>query len=72
MSTRSQAIKSKKGQCVCPICDEKIKDTVGQKTGDDAVECDGVCASWVHRRCAGLSKVAYNNVSKSPNPLNVA
>lgn len=46
-----------------------IKDTVGQRPGDDAVECDGVCATWVHRRCAGLSKAAYDIISKSSDPF---
>ena len=68
--TRSKAsVKSKKAQCTCPICDDLILEAVGKKAGDEAVECDGSCAAWLHRRCAGLSKEAYLSISKSPNPF---
>lgn len=39
---------------------------MGQISGDDAVVCDGICATWVHRRCAGLT---YVNISKSTGPF---
>ena len=54
---------------VCPICDVVIKETVGRRQSDDAVECSGTCATWVHRKCAGLSKVVYNEISKSEKPF---
>ena len=54
---------------VCPICDVVIKESVGRRQGDDAVECSGTCATWVHRKCAGLSKVVYNELSKSNKPF---
>ena len=31
-----------------PVCDEKIRESTGQRSGDDAVECEG---AW-HCRCA--------------------
>ena len=43
--------------------------TVGSKPGDDSIQCDGVCATWLHRRCAGLSKEAFTSVSKSNDPF---
>ena len=58
-----------KGRFVCPICDEVILDAVGSKPGDDSIQCDGVCATWLHRRCAGLSKEAFTSVSKSNDPF---
>jgi len=51
-----------KEKFICPICDEVIVDAVGSKCGDDSIQCDGRCATWLHRRCAGLSKVAFNDL----------
>ena len=56
----------KKHKVVCPICDDPIEDAVGSKKGQDTILCDGPCKSWLHRRCAGLSKAAFNSISKSP------
>jgi len=54
---------------ICPICEELIKESVGKKVGDDAIMCDGICSGWLHRRCAGLSKAAYIELSKSDDPF---
>lgn len=59
----------KRDTCVCPICDYTIKKAVGRRQADDAVECSGICAAWLHRKCAGLSKPAYVAVSKSGKPF---
>lgn len=56
-------------KCLCPICDEAILDAVGSKPGEDSVQCDGICATWLHRRCAGLSKVAFDIICKSADPF---
>ena len=42
---------------VCPICDNCINDKK-----DDSVYCDGRCASWLHRRCAGLTKAGLDQL----------
>lgn len=57
--------RTKKDLVICPICDETIKDAVGKKEGEDAIECNGSCSTWLHRRCAGLNKAAFNLASKS-------
>ena len=54
---------------VCPICDEFIIDDVSDKSGQDSVYCDGVCLTWLHRRCAGLSKKAFGVIRQSSNPF---
>lgn len=61
----------KKGQSVCPICESAILDAVGKKPGQDAIECEGTCAAWLHRHCAGLSKEAFKMIrhSKSNSPF---
>lgn len=57
------------GGMLCPICDSTVKDAVGNRRGDEAVECEGICAAWMHRKCASLSKAAFESVSKSKDPF---
>ena len=59
--------KQTKQTIICPICTEEIVDSVGRKRGHESIFCDGRCQEleWVHRQCAGLSKVAFQAVSKS-------
>lgn len=66
---KSQAVTTKKVKFTCPICDEVIIDAVGDKPGEDSIECDGRCATWLHRRCAGLSKQAFLLICGSENPF---
>ena len=54
---------------VCTICDGTIKESVGRRVGEEAIECSGLCSSWLHRRCAGLSKVAFDKVSQTDDPF---
>ena len=54
---------------ICPICDNVIRESTGRRQGHDAVECSGVCSSWLHRHCAGLSKEAFSSVSTSDKPF---
>ena len=49
----------------CPVCTEEVIDGGGRKKGQESVFCDGRCQEWVHRQCAGLSKVAFQAVSNS-------
>ena len=56
-------------QYICAICDEPILDAVGKDAGHDSVECSGTCATWLHRCCAGLSKVAFQTVRDSNDPF---
>lgn len=68
-SSSSQQSASGRSQCRCPICEELILDAVGRKPGQAAVECDGSCAAWLHRRCVGLSMAAFEVISKSSDPF---
>ena len=56
-------------QFKCPICENLILEAVGKKQGQDAVQCDGDCATWLHRRCAGLTYEAFKLISKSDKPF---
>ena len=55
----------KKGGCICPICLEAIIEPTKTKLGHDAIFCDGFCDSWLHRKCAGLSKPLFTTWIKS-------
>ena len=52
--------KKKQSQCICPVCDEAIIDG---KKGQESIHCEGLCQSWFHRKCAGLSRAAFKAVS---------
>ena len=56
----SLSSKSKANRYICPVCDEVIMD--GRK-GHESIHCDGFCQQWFHRKCAGLSKTAFEIVS---------
>ena len=45
----SQVGKKTKGNCVCPVCDEIIKEPTKNKNGDEAIYCEGNCEAWLHR-----------------------
>ena len=59
----------KKGGCTCPICLETIIESTKSKSGHDAIYCEGHCNSWLHRRCAGLSKPLFVSLEKSTDPF---
>ena len=44
----------------CAVCDAKIVD--GK---DEAVFCEGLCQQWIHRYCAGVSKVHFERLAAS-------
>ena len=67
-TSRSSKIKKNSSQTqafTCPICLDPIKDTSEDSTGEDAIVCEGRCNTWLHRKCAGLSKAAYDAATSS-------
>ena len=62
--TNQDKKKSKNSHVVsCSICEQDIIDD-----RDDSVFCEGICQTWLHRRCAGLSKQVFAILSKSKDP----
>lgn len=53
----------------CPICEEVIKEATDDSPGDEAIYCEGQCEAWFHRKCAGISKKAYEQAGESENPF---
>ena len=60
---------SKQKGCTCPVCLEVILKATAKKPGDDAIECSKFCKTWLHRRCAGLSKEAFQRASLDEKPF---
>ena len=50
---------------ICPVCEEAIKDPSPTSEGQESIFCKGTCSTLLHRKCAGLSKKAFQNVSNS-------
>ena len=57
--------KTMKQTCTCPICIEKIVDASKETDGDDSILCEGICASWLLRKC-WLSKDVFAKIG-DPN-----
>ena len=53
----------------CPICEEKIVETTKASAGQDAIFCEGKCSTWLHRKCAALSKAAFVAATNSDSPF---
>lgn len=66
---KSARVKKEKDVFFCPVCDEAIIYAADGGLGNDSIHCDGVCYTWLHCRCAGLSKSAFITVSKSDEPF---
>lgn len=48
---------------VCPVCEEYIDDGI-----HDSIYCDS-CDAWLHRGCAGLSRLKFSNLNNSTEPF---
>ena len=42
----------------CGLCGRLVEDN------DEGVQCDGLCKSWVHRVCGGISPARYQRMVK--------
>lgn len=63
------SLNSSKTNVICPVCEERIVDESAKRKGQDAVFCDHTCKTWLHRRCAGLSRDSFDAVSRSNSPF---
>ena len=53
--------KKKRGDvCIYPICTENIIKQIKNRKEQDAIFCDRLCKVWLHRQCAGLSTIIFN------------
>ena len=57
----------KSSEADCLICEEPILEADDHCTGDEAVFCEGDCQGWLHRKCAGISRPAFDKLGESDN-----
>ena len=65
----SKQVSKQSKPITCPICSEDVVDGSGRKKGHESIFCDGRCQEWIHRQCAGLSKIAFRAASNSEDPF---
>ncbi len=53
----------------CLICEKVIKEPEGKSKGHDSIFCDGTCQGWLHRTCAGIPKLIFQDISSSQDPF---
>ena len=61
--------KRERGEYICTVGSEVIREAHSGTKGDNAVFCNGTCKSWLHRRCAELSSTADKEVTDSQKPF---
>ena len=61
--------KTKQGdQYICPICSEVIIEDYNTDNGQDAINCESTCDTWLHHQCAGISKLIFESLKNSNKP----
>ncbi len=53
----------------CAVCSKIVKEATSNTKGEDAVFCEGICQSWMHRQCIGMSIATFQGVTKSQAPF---
>ena len=48
----------------CLICKEPILEPGKHCVGDEALFCEGSCQSWLHRKCAGVTRPAFDKLGE--------
>ena len=54
---------------VCSICENEIIDASEKCVGEDSIKCEGLCKVWLHRKCASMSKSAFEAAKLSSVPF---
>ena len=49
----------------CLVCEDVILEVSKNEEGHEAVFCEGDCQGWIHRKCACLTRPAFDNLSES-------
>jgi len=55
----------KNSETDCLICEEPILEPNEHCAGEDAVFCEGNCQGWIHRKCAGITRPAFEKLGES-------
>jgi len=59
--------KKNKQDDMCLICNSTIVEENENQMGEEAIFCEGNCQGWLHRKCAGITNVYFNKLTKSNN-----
>ena len=59
----------KKSEVDCLICEEPILEPSEHCDGDEAVFCEGSCQGWIHRKCVGMTRPAFERLGEFDTPF---
>ena len=62
---KSKAKGGKTSEADCLICEEPILEADDHCIGDEVVFCEGHCQGWLHRKCAGVTRPAFDRLGDS-------
>lgn len=54
---------------ICLVCLDPIIDATEKEEGQEAIFCESLCNSWLHRQCAGLSQALYKLYQDGDDPF---
>ena len=57
--------KSKAEQTNCLVCEKAILEPDEETEGHEALFCEGECQGWIHRQCAGITRLGYDKLGES-------
>ena len=60
---KTKNVKNSEADCI--VCDEPILEPSENCEGDEAVFCEGDCQGWIHRKCAGVTRSAFDKLGES-------
>ena len=55
----------KNSEANCIVCKEPILEAGEHCKGDEAVFCEGDCQGWIHRKCAGVTRSAFDKLGET-------
>ena len=61
---KSKAKEGKTSEVDCLICEEPILEADDHCVGEEAVFCEGQCQGWLHRKCAGVTRPAFERLGE--------
>ena len=61
--------KSKAEEANCLVCEKVILEADDDTDGHEALFCEGECQGWIHRQCAGFTRVGYDKLGESAIPF---
>jgi len=62
---KSKAKDGKNSEADCLVCEEAILEPGERYEGDEAVYCEGSCQGWLHRKCAGFTRPAFDRLDEA-------